>query len=160
MGLTRQAILIVVVICIAIYAYKYYKSQNKVNDRFEILQMDIDDFNLEHLYEKSPIVFENTDLHPTNILKLLKYTYVCKKDFTIAGGDLHQTRARYTLLKPIQKTTAIIYHPIMKENVAMIIKANQYILMPMFWAIRCTDELFATALSDTASIVFNQLHRS
>ena len=134
--------LVIVAIILVLYILMLQISPN-VSDVFEVLQLTLDQFHGELLFEKKPIVITDKIVDPMSLLHtLFKYTYLYKHfdthDVTILSQDnMLQNAAQYCVFTPAcDQAAVIIEHPDTKKfenNLEIILERHQVLVLPFKW---------------------------
>jgi hypothetical protein len=161
-------VLILTIVIAYIYAYL------KTNSQFQILQTSISKIQPRHLFEKSPIVIEESIVNPLDMIKtVFRYLYVKKTVKVLDKRDvLIQNKSRYVVLSPKQGSYIQISHPIHSnaiKNMALAkqnyspplidvkLSPNQVIVLPPYWWYKVSSQVTMIELDDILSIIFKHI---
>lgn len=174
---TKILIIILVTLLVLIYV-RYYFSHN--ND-YDILQTDLENFNLNLLYDRYPVIIYDQILNPQDLLKtIFKYQFTFKKfgsfnplfptlnnhKFMVLYND--KTNATINIISPKYKSLMkwsnvngmrITNTPLESiDNVQYItikLKQNQVMILPMQWMLQSSSPLLTILLDDIPSKILS-----
>lgn len=94
---TKTKVLIVVLVTLIIYIYaKHYA---KFVDGYHITQTTIDKINLNLLYEKKPIIINESLRNPRQLVwTLFKYSYAFKKEYPLISSRAVKSNAKFSYI--------------------------------------------------------------
>ena len=130
--------LVIVAIILVLYILMLQISPN-VSDVFEVLQLTLDQFHGELLFEKKPIVITDKIVDPMSLLNtLFKYTYLYKHfDTQNTDASMLLNTAQYCIFTPsCDQAAIIIEHPDVKKfdsNLEIVLERNQVLVLPFKW---------------------------
>lgn len=147
-------ILIIVVLIVVCYL-RYYVSPNP---QFQILQSSITNIKAGHLFEKSPIIIDESIVDPQTLLTTLfryLYTYKTLRE-EVRVNQFTQNKCKYIVLYPEDGDAIVqIAHPrrtyqiqraIRKggeEDVPVVttkLKSHQCLILPVYWWYKIIDD--------------------
>lgn len=157
----RTFIVIVVVLLIALYLQYYAKYKHD----YQILQVYLDKFKLDTLYEKYPIVVYDQVYDTNDILKtIFAYSYVFRKDLGVTPGQVTKNNHKYLVLSSDEDVSIKIINPKYKKDikakleesnvqyVTIKLKENQVLILPAKWYFYTdNDSVFGIGLDDLVS---------
>ena len=130
--------LVIVAIIVVLYILVLQMSPT-VSPVFEVLQLSLDQFYEELLFEKKPIVITDKVVDPMALLNtLFKYTYLYKQfDTQNSSETMLQNPAQYCIFTPsCEQAQVIIEHPDIKKfdsNLEIVLERNQVLVLPLKW---------------------------
>ena len=138
-----RIIMLVILVAACIFYYRYEMTPNP---KFDILQMTLDNFKHEYLFEKSPIIFSDKIVNPLDLLNtVFRFLYFSKRFRTIdrtkdieQGQEQppHTTKSKYTILSSDTNTTLTLMHPSQErfaQPVDILLGEHQIIIIPRKW---------------------------
>lgn len=175
---------LVLIICILIFYVQYY---SKYNREYTILQLYLDKVDINHLYEKNPIVIYDRVINPQHLLKtLFAYSYAYHATYNIKGSNyVHTNTSKYLLLYSPKDSNINVnilnpkYNGILKSEkrqrlitskveftnlndaqyVTIKLKQNQILILPSFWSFHSYNDLTCIELHDVFSLVYFACYR-
>jgi hypothetical protein len=132
--------LIIAAIIVLLYVLLLQTAPN-VSDVFEVLQLSLDQFHGELLFEKKPIVITDKVVEPLSLLStLFKYTYLYKhfdQQNTATYDTMMPNKAQYCIFTPTcDEAAVIIEHPNIKKfdsNLEIVLQRHQVLVLPFKW---------------------------
>ena len=134
-------ILIIAILLSLIYIQYYFRYKQD----YQILQVYLNNFKLQHLYEKYPIVIYDQVYDVDEILKtILAYSFVFKNKFEIQTEKLYKNVSKFLLIYSNDSQFSIkIFNPKYKlkdnyENsnaqyITIKLKEKQVLILPALW---------------------------
>lgn len=172
-GLPRTRLLVIVLLVLLAFIYlRYYTASNP---SFEVLQLSISDLETKHLFEKSPIVINESIVDPYSIVQtVFRFLYVYKHiHHNVATDVLALNKSRYVLLYSMSDDTIIdVIHPktltIHRKSgnaldavpfVEFPLRESKCLILPNKWAFRVRNSTTTTAifLEDVMSMTLGKI---
>lgn len=166
----RGVFLVIIVILIVFLYVQYY---TKYKQEYQILQVYLNKFKLDTLYERYPIVIYDQVVDPNEVLKTaLAYSFVFKTDMTVEQEQVNRVSHKYLMLYSEDDDVAIkIINPKYKKEMKTVfsesnvqyvtvkLKAKQILILPALWYFY-TDNMGVTGigLDDLVSKWFYALY--
>ena len=138
----RAFFLIIVVLCVILYVQYYLK----YSAQYEILQVGLDKFQLDMLYEKVPIVIYDRVYDISDLLKtIFAYSYMFQKMIEVDAGRVHKNAHKYLVLTSEDPVIIRLINPKYKKEVktdlnqsnvqfvSVKLKSNQGLIVPALW---------------------------
>jgi hypothetical protein len=163
----KYIILIIIIIIILVYG-RYYLKYNK---DIKILQVNLDNLDLNILYEKYPIlIYDQVYDHDQLLKTIFNYSiqYSVSKDLIPSIPIIN--KSKYLLISSAEDTNSIIniinpkYNNEAKKRVEFLdtkmqyvsikLKPKQVIILPSRWIYQSYDNVHITGLDDILSIIF------
>lgn len=95
--------LILVLLILMVYI-KYY---GKYNDGYEMVQTNLNQVNIDLIYEKNPVLIYEPITKPKQLLStLFKYSYLIKFEYKINQPDIVVNTSKFSIIYPIDTHTA------------------------------------------------------
>ena len=153
----------IIIVLISILYLQYYL---KYKQDYQILQVYLDTFKLETLYEKYPIVIYDQIYDIEELLKTtLAYSYNFKKTFEIAAEKVYRNASKYVLLFSEDSDIALkIVNPKYKKDIkqkmedsnvqyiTIKLKEKQVLILPALWYYQTNNmDVKAIGLDDLIS---------
>lgn len=109
-------ILIIIVIIMIVFMYIQYYS--KYNKGYNITQTYLDKINIEHLYEKNPIVIYDKIKTPKQLLKtLFKYSYITSNEYTLKPNIIYMNKSKFSFIYSNSTSVNVnLINPIYKKD--------------------------------------------
>lgn len=102
---TKVLLSVVLILIVSLYV-QYYSKYNK---KYEIVQASLSNITLDLLYERNPIIIEDTIANPKHLLKtLFKYSYTFVKEMNVSTNNIFKIKSKFCLLYPIDTNTPSI----------------------------------------------------
>jgi len=137
--------MILLIVLVAAFIF-YYRYEMTPNPKFDILQMTLNSFKHEYLFEKSPIIFSDKIVNPLDLTStIFKYLYFSKRFKTIDRTKVAEqetqeqtetTESKYTILSSETNTTLTLMHPSQErfaQPVDILLGQHQIIIIPRKW---------------------------
>ena len=118
----------------------------KFNDDYQILQIYLDNFKLENLYEKYPIVIYDKIYKINDLLQtIFAYSFLFKKQFDIKTEKVYKNIYKYLLIFSDNPISIKIINPKYKKDIknslqdsnvqyiTIKLKENQVLILPALW---------------------------
>lgn len=174
---------LVLIICIIIFYIQYY---SKYNHEYTILQLYLDKVNINHLYEKNPIIIYDRIINPQQLLKtLFAYSYIYYSSFNIKGSTfVHSNTAKYLIIYSKDEDVNINilnpkYNKILQlkksqklltsklqfsslddaQYITIKLKQNQILILPSFWSFQTNENISCIEIQDIFSLIYFQIYR-
>lgn len=161
---TTKLLLITLVCLIVIVYYKYYKSYN---DDYNIIQTFLENFNLELLYDKYPIIIYDQIVDPLSLTKtIFAYSYVFKKQNVIQPSLCYPNNSKFALIWNETNDSQIdIINPKYKkylnnktlqeadevQYISIKLKPHQILIIPSLWIIHSNSPMEILQFDDIIS---------
>ena len=157
-----KAFIIVISVLIVLLYLQYYV---KTKQDYQILQVFLDNFKLETLYEKYPIVVYDQVYDSNELLKtIFAYSFVFKKDFIVDPGVVYRNSHKFVVLSSDDSVSLKIINPKYKREikarieecnvqfVTVKLKQNQVLILPALWYYHTDNmDIMAIGLDDMVS---------
>ena len=152
-------VLLFILVIVVLYSYFYLKPPRM----FNIIQLPIDQLHPQYLFEKNPIIV-NESLHDPNDLssRLFKWLYVSQKTLVSHKDYDIKTWSRYAVVHPTQGTCFVqIRAPYTYQTIDVKLRQNQILVLPYLW--QCNgkgNEIRVTFYHDIISLFFGKIFGS
>lgn len=138
----KAFVIIISILIVLLYLQYYVKSKPD----YQILQVFLDNFKLDTLYEKYPIVVYDQVYDVNELLKtVLAYSFVFKKEFAVDPGIVYRNSHKFVVLSSDDSVSIKIINPKYKREikpkieecnvqfVSVKLKPNQVLILPALW---------------------------
>lgn len=99
---TKVLLSVVVILIVCLYT-QYYSKYNK---KYEIIQSSLSNISLDLLYERNPIIIEDTIANPRHLLKtLFKYSYTFVKEMDVTTTNIFKIKSKFCLVYSVDTNT-------------------------------------------------------
>jgi hypothetical protein len=99
---TKVLLSVVLILIVSLYV-QYYSKYNK---KYEIVQASLRNITLDLLYERNPIIIEDTIANPRHLLKtLFKYSYTFVKEMDITTNNIFKIKSKFCLVYAVDTNT-------------------------------------------------------
>jgi hypothetical protein len=118
----------------------------KYNNDYQILQIYLDNFKLDNLYEKYPIIIYDQVYKVNDLLKtIFAYSFLFKKELDIQPEKVYKNIYKYLLISSDDNVSIKIINPKYKKDiknslqecnvqyVTIKLKENQVLILPALW---------------------------
>ena len=138
-----QVFVIVIIVLISLLYLQYYI---RTKPDYQILQVYLDKFKLDTLYEKYPIVIYDQVYNVNDLLKtIFAYSFVFNKEFTIEPDKIYRNDHKFTVLSSNDDVAVKIINPKYKKDIkdklensnvqyiTIKLKEHQVLILPALW---------------------------
>lgn len=159
-------VIVVSVLLVLLYLQYYVKYKQD----YQILQVFLDNFKLDTLYEKYPIVVYDQVYDPKDLLKtVFAYSFVFKNEFSVEPGAVCRNSHKFVVLSCDDSVSLKIINPKYKKDikpriqdcnvqfVTVKLKPNQVLILPALWYYH-TDNMDVSAIG-LDDLVSNWLYK-
>lgn len=99
---TKVLLSVVLILIVCLYV-QYYSKYNK---KYEIVQASLNNITLDLLYERNPIIIEDTVANPRHLLKtLFKYSYTFVKEMDVETNHIFKVKSKFCLVYAVDTNT-------------------------------------------------------
>lgn len=160
-----HVVLIVTVVLLIVYG-RYYLKYNK---DIEILQVYLDSFKLDLLYERYPIlIYDQVYDHKDLLQSIFAYSYMFSKNEKKTPSIPRINRSKFVLLSSEKDCVVNIINPRYEKEaklekpfkdtqmqyVSVKLRANQVLILPSRWIYQSNSDLEITTIDDMLSPLF------
>lgn len=97
---TKVLLSVVVILVVCLYV-QYYSKYNK---KYEIVQASLSNITLDLLYERNPIIIEDTIANPRHLLKtLFKYSYTFVREMDVTTNQIFKIKSKFCLVYAVDQ---------------------------------------------------------
>lgn len=138
----RSFLVVILILITLLYAQYYLKYKHD----YEILQVQLDNFKLQMLYEKYPIVIFDRVYQLNDLLKtVFAYSFLFQKEIGIQPDKVHRNKHKYLILNSDDEVVIKLINPKykneIKENlndcnvqfISVKLKEHQCLVVPALW---------------------------
>lgn len=140
-------------ILIALVITVYINFTIKVNPAFDLIQTSLEDFKQSMLFEKVPIILNESIVNPNQLsYTIFKYMYIHKRFKKVS--QKHRCNSKFTVVYNSANDHSVkIQHPFYNETIEVMLKQYQCIILPVKWLIHVkSDGIECIELDDILSI--------
>lgn len=157
-----KAFVVIISVLLVLLYLQYYV---KYKQDYQILQVFLDNFKLDTLYEKYPIVVYDQVYDTGDLLKtVFAYSFVFKKEFDVEPSVVYRNSHKFVVLSCEDSVSIKVINPKYKKdikariedcNVQFItvkLKQNQVLILPALWYYHTENmDVRAISLDDLVS---------
>lgn len=135
----------------------------QVNPKFELIQTRIHQININHLFEKSPIIIQDRIVTPYSLTDtLFKYLYVSKKEWIFRNkifNPYQKNGSKYMIIYASSPISMQVIHPNEYNQgqpiniLSLNLKKNQVFILPLFWWYSIKGDAFVIELNSISSSI-------
>lgn len=148
-----RIVIICLIVSLFLYNMHYWSS---INPKYEILQTDLQNINVNLLLERLPIVINESIVEPNDLTgTVFSYLYVLKQHTKTVPRKHYQVTARYAVLFGTHdKNKVEIVHPAFKDTpVDITLNQNQVLILPHKWTYWTEFDAVSIKLFDLTSLL-------
>ena len=153
--------LFIVIFCVLL-CLLYLQYYIRVKPDYQILQVYLDNFKLNTLYEKYPIVVYDQIYNVQDILDtVFKYSFTFKSEYDITPGQIYRNSHKYIVLSCDDDVSVKLIHPKYKKDIkanldesnlqyiTIKLKEHQVLIIPALWYFHTSNmDIKAIGLDD------------
>ena len=135
-------LLIILIACV------YSRYSLSINPNFDIIQLSLERLKVEHLFEKLPIVLNDSIVNPNEFVKtVFRYLYISKHQNACHGTSWITSKARYLIcFSELDNQSVYIAHPLEQKKtpdspkyVEVLVNKNKCVIIPYLWGYKIPE---------------------